>query len=195
MPKRPCSHGLDSWQLTSPDSFVLMNKFNNLKIPPPGLMLACCRAQILSGLISYISGFRQCFTQTFSLFQQFSSIYFMYASPVGSLLRPHISDCIPLLNAGDGYSKTLNNGIVRYDSSSLYQDQIVLPYEALAKTAFKIASRSLWPRFASANQLSVWNPSPQLLIHDHLPSPVLLFWKVACKTRVHDVHNLNRPIR
>ena len=29
-------------------------------------------------------------------------------------------------------------------------------------------------------------------------SPVLLFWKIACKTRVHDVHDirkLNRPIR
>ena len=37
------------------------------------------------------------------------------------------------------------------------------------KRAFKIASRSLWPGFASANQLSVWNASPQLLIHDHLP--------------------------
>ena len=37
------------------------------------------------------------------------------------------------------------------------------------KRAFKIASQSLWPGFASANQLSVWNASPQLLIHDHLP--------------------------
>ena len=37
------------------------------------------------------------------------------------------------------------------------------------KKACKIASRSLWPGFASANQLSVWNASPQLLIHDHLP--------------------------
>ena len=37
------------------------------------------------------------------------------------------------------------------------------------KRACKIASRSLWPGFASANQLSVWNASPQLLIHDHLP--------------------------
>ena len=37
------------------------------------------------------------------------------------------------------------------------------------KRACKIASRSLWPGLASANQLSVWNASPQLLIHDHLP--------------------------
>ena len=37
------------------------------------------------------------------------------------------------------------------------------------KRACKIASGSLWPGFASANQLLVWNASPQLLIHDHLP--------------------------
>ena len=35
------------------------------------------------------------------------------------------------------------------------------------KRACKIASGSLWPGFAIANQLSVWNASPQLLIHDH----------------------------
>ena len=32
------------------------------------------------------------------------------------------------------------------------------------KRACKIASGPLWPGFASANQLSVWNASPQLLI-------------------------------
>ena len=37
------------------------------------------------------------------------------------------------------------------------------------KRACKIASGSLWPGFTSANQVSVWSASPQLLIHDHLP--------------------------
>ena len=37
------------------------------------------------------------------------------------------------------------------------------------KRACKIASRSLWPGFASANQLSVWNASPQLFVHEHFP--------------------------
>ena len=48
------------------------------------------------------------------------------------------------------------------------------------KRAFKITSQSLWPGFASANQLSVWNASLQLLIHDHLPfsSSVILKGRV-----------------
>ena len=48
------------------------------------------------------------------------------------------------------------------------------------KRACKIASGSLWPGFASANQLSVRNASPQLFIHDHLPfvSSVILKGRV-----------------
>ena len=48
------------------------------------------------------------------------------------------------------------------------------------KRACKVASGSLWPGFASTNQLSVWNASPQLLIHDYLPfsSSVILKGRV-----------------
>ena len=49
------------------------------------------------------------------------------------------------------------------------------------KRACKIASRSLWPGFASANQLSVSNASPQLLIHDQLPFSSCYFERSRAK--------------
>ena len=83
-------------------------------------------------------------------------------------------------------------------TSSLCQGQIVLPYEALAKE----------PAKSRLGHCDLNSPQPincqcEMPHHNYLfmiifLSPVLLFWKIACKTRVHDVHDvrkLNRPIR
>ena len=121
---------------------------------------------------------------------------------------PHTSQvysCSPLTKR-DPFTVALSTAPLKFGSwmslskasvtaSSLYPGQIVLPYEALAKE----------PSKSRLGHCDLDSPQPincqcEMPHHNYLfmiifLSPVLLFWKVACKTRVHDVHKLNRPIR
>ena len=53
-------------------------------------------------------------------------------------------------------------GTAHAPSARAYGTTVPWPWQR----ACKVASVSLWPGFTSANQLSVWNASLQLLIHD-----------------------------